>query len=311
MEQRRIAFIGLESHSIQACVSMLGIISNMASVEWTQSDPDSADVLMVAVDHRDHAPSGKPQVLVYRGDQNRPAAPYSLSQPFRAMPLISLLEEIDQRHFTKTPVNEKTNSSNSGAPDKQELALWQSLAEVMSDDQLLPGVLPLEADIGTFYIEPRSRTFFADEALLEQLSNQPVRFRQLLTRLPAPPAGLAQRPIFLLGWYLTAPIKQLLPWLDANANFQLKRWPYLGSLPKSRERLTLCALLSKKSLPRTQLRQLAQCGGEELDRFLNASAISGLLRIDSTSVVTLLPNAGASRFGGLIRGLRARLGLSA
>lgn len=306
MEQRRIAFIGLENHSVQACVSMLGIMANMASVEWKQSDPDSADVLMVAVDHRDHAPAGKPQVLVYRGDQNRPAAPYVLSQPFRAMPLISLLEEIGQRHFAQDTVT----SSKPAEPDRNELNLWQSLADIMSEEQLLPGVLPLESDAGTFYIEPRSRTFFADESLLERLARYPVRFRQLLTRTAAPPAGLVQRPIFLLGWHMAQPIRSLLPWLDRNASFQLKRWPYLGSLPKSRERLTLCALLSKKALSRTQLRQLAQCGEDTLDHFLNASALSGLLRIDRNSITTELP-APTSRFGGLIRGLRSRLGLGA
>lgn len=308
MEQRRIAFIGLESHSIQACVSMLGIISNMASVQWTQSDPDSADVLMVAVDHREQVAGDKPQVLVYRGDQNRPAAPYSLSQPFRAMPLISLLEEIDQRHFSSASPASANDPVKQ--PNKQDLALWQSLSDIMGDEQLLPGVLPLESDIGTFYIEPRSRTFFADDTLLERLANYPVRFRQLLTRIATPPSGLAQRPIFMLGWHMTAPVKQLLPWLDSNASFQLKRWPYLGSLPKSRERLTLCALLSKKSLSRQQLCQLAQCGEEALDRFLNASAISGLLRIDKQQVAVMLPT-NPGRFGGLIRGLRSRLGIGA
>lgn len=50
MDNRKLAFIGLEADTTSACLSMLKIMNGRSSVEWMQADPDEADVLMLAND---------------------------------------------------------------------------------------------------------------------------------------------------------------------------------------------------------------------------------------------------------------------
>lgn len=306
MKQRKIAFVGLESHSRQACLSMLGIMAGMASVQWVEAEGTAdADVLMATVECANQVPPGTPCILVYRSDDRRPSAPYTLSRPFRAMQLIGLLERIGQHHFDAADT-----SRSSEALEAAPLTSLHALADAMAAEPAPQGILPLQSTAGTFYLEPAQRRFFADEALLAPLVAGDIHFRKLLAPIVGPPQGQAPRPAFLLCWYLADADAELLPWLDPASSFRIRRWPHLGALPRSREHLALCALMSKAGFCRAQLAQFARCEEPVLDRFLNACALSGLLQVDRPDQAHVMAASGSGRFGGLIRGLRQRLGLA-
>lgn len=307
MQERKVAFIGLEEHSTQACLSMLGIMAGMSSVNWIRSDTDSADVVLAAINSRQQAPSNKPCVVVYKSYESKPDSHYSLAQPFRAMPLISLFEDICRHLNVPQPSRRQTINI-----DNDATSLCQALAEVMDHGKKVHGIWPLESSIGTFFIDPDNHGFLADKPLLTHLGNTPITFKRLLPQISAAPKGLITSPIFQLSWYMSAPIMGLLPWLDADACFYLNRWPQVGRLPRSRERLSLCAHLSKRQLTHSQLLDVTRADATLLNHFLNSCSISGLLQVNAapSTAPTPIKDVPPNRFKGLIRGLRYRLGLS-
>lgn len=305
MEQRRIAFVGLERHTIRACLSMLGIMANSAAVKWQECAVDDADVLMVDRHKTANLPNNVPRIIVHPGTETKPSTRYTLSRPFRAMQLIELLETIhEQQH--PSPVEQPK-------PDADCLPQWQHITDITCQQPPQQGVVPCHTNIGTFYIEPCTRTFYADNNTIEQLETTPVVVDAIHERLAQAPSNLLQKPVFLLTWHLASQVKGLLPCLTDVTTFHLKRWPYLTALPRSRDRLTLCALLSKKPISYHQLNQLTQCDSSTIDQFLNASLISGLLHTETAAQpvqVASPQKPPKKRFGNVIRSLRFRLGLS-
>lgn len=307
MQQRNIAFIGLKEQSVQACMSMLGITTSMSAVSWSRSEPGDASVVLTSSENRHLVPSNKTCVVVYRVDQQTPNAAYTLSQPFRARSLVALLDKIcrQQEHATKNNVSEHPPSAN----EPVESTSCQALAKLMMSDADSCDVFALETSVGDIFVAPARSSFFADDAVKQQLDSTGVSFVRLSPHVTMLPDGLVARSIFYLAWYMAASVDPLFSWIDADASFQLKRWPYFGGLPRNRERLTLSALLNRRPMTYQQLLEATNCGEQSLNHFLNACAISGLLVITESSEKPLITTSSTSRLGGLIRGLRSRLGL--
>lgn len=326
MEQRSIAFVGLEEQTISACMSMIGIMHNMASVDWRQSDPQDADLLMISADQAIPA-SEQPYIIIYRNGEPKPAGRYSLSLPFRAMRLMNLLEEIitasDSPASRKPTVVQET--AKPGMPpsaqakqnnDAFNYKLWQQIADLMVVDAEA-GYYRAQTNAGRIYLEPHHRVFFADEKQLQLLEASSLQLLHLDKKIAEIPSNLLQRPVFLLPWYAQGSEDNLLLWLRGEVRFKLLRWPHLGFFPRSRERLTLCALLSKQAFTFEQLGGMTAASDQALTRFLNACAVNGLLEVTPAKPLAKQPSMAASgeaktgRFSNMIKSLRSRLGLNA
>lgn len=329
MEQCSIAFVGLEEQTVSACMSMIGIMEGMASVEWSQSTPSDADVWMIASDQG--APdTTKPYVVVYRNGEPKPASRYSLSLPFRAMQLMELLEqivvklkrdasspelEIKMEAPVQTQAVEPPQAALNGKSGELNYKLWQQIADLMVQgaDEVFYSV---HTNAGCIYLAPNNRVFCATEEQIQQLESSALLISHVGQSLSSMPQNLVERPVFLLAWYAPGAADSLLLWLRGDVRFKLQRWPHLGFFPRSRERLTLCALLSKHALTFEQLITMTAATESALTQFLNACAVNGLLHIEplAPNNVTPLPTTATpkkGRFGSMIKSLRSRLGLQA
>lgn len=325
MKQQRLGFVGLGDDTASACLSMLKIMDGRSGISWSLSDPDSADVLMVANESTDETRrwdhSSKPRIIVYHHNEQKPSSSFVLQHPFRVMQLLSVLEDVSTLlgAVRAEPVS-PTEKTSSGATPSSNVAdvgeFWNSLHD------LLYGEVPASAhwyvaqsDEGELWLDARSRRFMADPALLKRMMHHNIRPGVLRACNAPATEGAVACSLFAMSWLVTPHLPAgLSSWISSDSAFQLLRWPSFGSLAKSRSDLTLCALLTKKALSREQVLALSQAAGDDVDRFINACAMSGLMRYDKAdlqAVPDATDEAWGSRFGGLIKGLRSRLGLSA
>ncbi|MBQ23871.1 MAG: hypothetical protein CL546_02920 [Alcanivorax sp.] len=302
---------------------MLKIMDGRSEVDWSHSDPDSADVLMISCDQTDETQrwerSDKPRIVVYHGNQQKPASPFILQHPFRVMQLLSVLDEVadtlssgaaSPSHSPAQVTAPSTAVSNNVSP------FWLSLHEAVNGNVPDPaGLLVSSSSHGALYFKPASQRFYASKALFRQLAAGSVELGPLKPTTEVVPEETVACPLFSLCWMVSRyGATHLAPWMNPEGAFHLKRWPSFGTLEKSRTHLSLCALMTKRPLTREQLQQVSHCSEEELDRFINACEMSDLMVFEE-AVQVALPEAaaeeGKGRFGGLIKGLRSRLGLSA
>ncbi|WP_290492939.1 hypothetical protein [Alcanivorax sp.] len=323
MRKQRLGFVGLGDDTASACLSMLKIMDGRSEVDWSHSDPDSADVLMISCDQTDETQrwerSDKPRIVVYHGNQQKPASPFILQHPFRVMQLLSVLDEVadtlssgaaSPSHSPAQVTAPSTAVSNNVSP------FWLSLHEAVNGNVPDPaGLLVSSSSHGALYFKPASQRFYASKALFRQLAAGSVELGPLKPTTEVVPEETVACPLFSLCWMVSRyGATHLAPWMNPEGAFHLKRWPSFGTLEKSRTHLSLCALMTKRPLTREQLQQVSHCSEEELDRFINACEMSDLMVFEE-AVQVALPEAaaeeGKGRFGGLIKGLRSRLGLSA
>ena len=117
------------------------------------------------------------------------------------------------------------------------------------------------------------------------------------------------------GISVAARLRRADPRLDIARPCRLRRWPDFGRLRGTRDQLALAALLTHGSYSRTRLIEVSRQPAGHVDRFLNACALSGVLHSTSEQVAANdsqgnFVSHSAARLGGLIRGLRSRLGLA-
>ena len=325
MKQQRLGFVGLGDDTASACLSMLKIMDGRSGISWSLSDPDAADVLMVANESTDETRrwehTSKPRIVVYHHNEPKPSASHVLQHPFRVMQLLSVLEDVASllaptQSQTPLKTDLPPSSIQAGAEAADVGEFWDSLHELLYGD--FPAAAHwyvAQSDEGELWLDARSRRFMADPLLLKRM--MPHNIRPGVLRACNAPAteGAVACSLFAMSWMITPHLPAgLSSWISADSAFQLLRWPSFGSLAKSRSDLTLCALLTKKALTRDQVLSLSQAAEDDTDRFINACAMSGLMRYDKADLQTLpgvSAEAAGSRFGGLIKGLRSRLGLSA
>ena len=317
MRTQRLGFVGLGEDTVSACLSMLKIIDGRSPVNWSQSTPNLADVLMVANEHREQTRQenliNKPCIVIYPSSQEKPATPFSLPHPFRVMQLLDVLDDVVRTLDTSLADDSKDSPATSKPAPSADFCT--SLYRAINDKtQSQCELYSSESREGRLLVKPGSHRFYARPALLHALAAGTVSFRPLSPSNEAISEGMVPRPLFELAWLTGgAHNNALLPWLDANSQFRLSRWPSAAALNKSRQLLSLCALMTRRAMTFDELQTLSQCEDNTLFHFINACEISGLL-VSQPSAVTTAPTAQSSgdnhRIGGLIRGLRTRLGLS-
>jgi len=314
MRTRRIAVAGLADDASQAFRSMLKILDGRGGVSWSLVPPEAAEVL-IAGTHGDElvarrwAKTDKPLVAVYEGAAARPMTPYTLHHPFRVMQLLGVLDDIDQA----------LGGGHDAARARGAAGTLWSFAESLR-------LLARSSASGNLHVagEGAQRVFVRDDLsvyhagadTVRRLVGHSLELPALRLAKESPPADFVCRPVFELAWFTAWHASEALaPWMDANAVHRLRRWPDFGLLRGTREQLALAALLTHASYSRARLIEASHQPAANVDRFLNACALAGVLASAGEAAPAAEPAgtfiaASAARLGGLIRGLRSRLGLT-
>ncbi|MCK0152174.1 hypothetical protein MWU49_00520 [Alcanivorax sp. S6407] len=321
MENRTLAFIGLEADTTSACLSMLKIMNGRSSVEWMQAAPEEADVLMLANDdgNRQWQDGNKPCIVIYHNNESKPAAPYTLSHPFRVMQLISVLEDVS-RTLTESSSTVDTKA-NTPAPQPASRAATATSGQTDFSESLYQAVTSQdkqalyqsESPQGTLYVSPSAGAYFIQEPLYNEVRHKTASLSALKPANETDLSAYIRRPIAELAW-MTAQLASSLPsWLPKDGSFRLKRWPNVRSAKSDRAYLSMSALMTKQPCRREQLAAHAGCAQQQVDRFLSACAMSNLLVCEAGAAApvtrTATPDEPRRRVS-FIQGLRHRLGLS-
>lgn len=299
---------------------MLKIVDGRGGVSWLLAAPEEADVLLSGTHAGEEtvqrwASTTKPLIAVYEGTAARPMTPYTLQHPFRVMQLLGVLDDVDL-----------ALAGNGHTHGHGEAKLAHAIGEACWGFAESLRLLARGSAGGQYYAAGHGseRVFVRDDLAAYHAGPETVRrLGRAALDLPAlklsgdaPPSHFDCRPVFELAWFTAMHGPETpAPWLDRNAAHRLRRWPDFGRLRGTRDQLALAALLTHGSYNRSRLIEVSRQSAGHVDRFLNACALSGVLH-SSTEQVAANDSHGnfvshsAARLGGLIRGLRSRLGLA-
>jgi hypothetical protein len=100
-----------------------------------------------------------------------------------------------------------------------------------------------------------------------------------------------------------------MPWFKDDIALRLKRWPDFGRLGAQKSHLALAALLTKASWRSDALLEASGQTLAELQSFVSACGLSGLLDIQHVASLKVVPPVASRRLGvsGLFRSLRSAL----
>lgn len=313
MRTRRIAVVGLADDAGHAFSSMLKVLNGHASADWVVSVPEDADVLMAGphggdLEAQRWARTEKPLIAVYEGSALRPLTPYTLHHPFRVMQLLAVLDEVEQV-LARAPAG-----AARGATADPDWSFAESLHR-LSRCTARGDLHAAGSGISRIYVRDDISVYYASREMCSQLRSHAPLLPALKPTAEQPPDSFECRPAFELAWFagLHGPATPA-PWLDVRAAYRLRRWPDFGMVRATRAQLALAALLTHAAHTRTRLVQLSQQPPAAVERFLNACAMAGVLVATSEAVPVAetgtFITSSAARLGGLIRGLRNRLGLA-
>lgn len=293
---------------------MLRILDGRGGLSWVLVAPDAAEVLITGTCGDDSvarqwATTDKPVIAVYEGCAARPMTPYMLHHPFRVMQLLGVLDEIDQALGNATGEALRTRTPVCGGFAESLRLLARSSAA---------GKLHVAGDGDTrVFVRDDLSTYHASAGTVLRLTREALSLPALVLASEVPPSDFVARPVaelaWFTGWYADA---ALAPLADVHASYRLRRWPDFGLLRGTRDQLALAALLTRAGHSRARLIELSQQPAASVDRFLNACALAGVLAVTATAdplpandASAFIANS-AARLGGMIRGLRSRLGLT-
>lgn len=316
MHKRRIAVLGLGDDATHAFQSMLKVLDGRSSAAWELTTPERAEVLMAGTHSNEPAierwaRTDKPMIAVYEGGTARPVGVHTLCHPFRVFQLLGVLDEVERTLATTPPP-----VANAPATVERLHAGWafaeslRRLARTTASGRLYAAT----GAYGTLFVQDDLSGYFAGTDLIQQLARHYVELSPLEHAHEPPPGSHLRRPVLELAWFsgLNGPAG-LAPWLDRHAHHRLRRWPDFGLVRGTREQLALSAALSRDAYTVERLAQATQQSPVQVERFLNACSMAGILA-STTEAPAHEPApaalAAVSRFGNLIRGLRRRLGLS-
>jgi hypothetical protein len=315
MHKRKIAVVGLGDDATHAFQSMLKILDGHAIAAWELSTPERAEVLMAGAHSREPAiehwaRTDKPLIAVYEGGTVRPVGPYTLCHPFRVMQLLGVLDDVE-RTLVESP---RTSTATATTATVEQLHRGWAFAESLrrlTRNTATGRLYAAAGACGALFVLDDMSAYFASTELLGQMLMQHVELPSLEPAQERVPEGYLRRPVLELAWFagLNGPAG-LAPWLDRRASHRLRRWPDFGLVRGTRAQLALSAALSKNAWTVDHLAHAVQQPPAQVERFLNACSMAGLLSsVVETTQPEPPPPPAPSRFGSLIRGLRNRLGL--
>ncbi len=150
------------------------------------------------------------------------------------------------------------------------------------------------------------------DALVDVALFNPVGNVKRLDRdsIGTPQTAPMSKPLETLLWRIGLRMvpNHSMPWLQSDAVLRLKRWPDFGRLGTHKAHLALAALMTKASWRTDALLETSGQPLDEVQSFLSACGVCGLLDIEHVAVPAAAPPA-PRRLGvsGLFRNLRNAL----
>jgi hypothetical protein len=320
---RGVAFVGLppdDERRIKAAIGIMSV-SRQLPVPWRVCAVEEADLIIVtpgtpaldtllakASEGRDPAIAA----LVGASDTLPPSCE-KLPWPVRTNDVRNLLLSVEERI---------TRRKNSGAeppiawphPFDTLFELARLLREANEPDSqgsawIVGGVGPKP-----LYVVPRERAFMY-QGSLSTLRNLLTNGSFEITRISAEdlPESATGKPLVMLQWLVGILLGQkgLLPWIDGECAYSLKRWPDFTVLHHKLEHRRIAAVLVNHACTIPDVLRITQVGSQSVDEFLNAASLTGRLIAANTLQPGASrrppPNAGNSLF----QRLRKALGIGA
>jgi hypothetical protein len=167
------------------------------------------------------------------------------------------------------------------------------------------------------YVAPRMSAFLFDGSLLtlRDRLRDPLRDGSLaITRISEQnlPQSAASKPLVMLQWLVGILLaqKSLLPWIDPEAAYGLRRWPHFALLEHRADHQRIAALLVNRAEILSDIVRLAQVDEHAVNEFLNAASLTGRL-IAATAPHIAAPRRSPNAGNALLQRLRKALGIGA
>jgi hypothetical protein len=291
---RGVAFVGLPPGDERRIKAAIGILSihKLLPTPWRVCAVEEADLVIVAPDNPVSRPllesairrTGPITAALVTGADAIPPGCERLVWPMRASGLRNLLLNVEDRLARG---NGSAGASSAGgimtlAPLSRSslLDLANMLREANEPDSygsvwIVRGIAPKP-----LYVAPRMSAFLF-EGSLSTLRNLPRHGSLAITRVREQdlPQGAAAKPLIMLQWLVGILLgqKSLLPWIDPEAVYSLRRWPDFAVLKHRLEHQRIATLLGNRAAVIPDIVRLAQVDEHVVNEFLNAASLTGRL----------------------------------
>jgi hypothetical protein len=332
--------LGLSLRDETLVKSIMNVIGENTHAQWRFVDEIDADLALCDPQspfarmamHKSKR-SGRPQCVALLYD-NASAGPMqqSIRAPLRVGELVALLNDMSSVRLAspaiassapaKTPIDADT--SRPPQPDRSQWLADVVRELIVASDASRPSAV-WRIVIGDFSLDlllPERRYALSDnemaiDLLVDIALSAPV---DNVIRLDDEQACMSQemptsKPVDQLLWRvgLRMTSNPEVPWLQQDIAVRLRRWPDFGRFGAQRAHLTLAALLTKSSWRIEALREASGQTLVELQSFLAACELCGLLEIERVAPAKAVVPVVSRRTGvsGLFRSLRNALGMGA
>lgn len=328
--------LGLSLRDETLVKSLLSVVSRNTNAEWRFVDEIDADLALcdpqspfarMAMQKSER--TGRPScvALLYGQDSAGPMT-RSIRAPLRVGEFVELLDAIsDPGRIPPIVVADTTDHDvvPVSAPPYSSHASGQWLADVLrsliaaGDPTRLQTLWRIE--IGGFSLDillPERRYVLRDpemtiDTLVDLALSTHVSNVMRVDRedIDAPRKVAITKPLDPLLWRIGLRMTPdpALPWLGNDVALRLSRWPDFGHLGAQKAHLGLAALLTKTSWRIDALLETSGLPRAELQSFLGACGLCGLLIVEKVAPLALVSSVPMRRPGvsGLFRSLRSAL----
>lgn len=338
--------LGLSLRDETLVKSLLNIVSAKTRADWRFVDEIDADLALcdpkssfarIAMDKSQQ--SGRPYcvALLYGQDSAGPLK-QSIRAPIRIGEFVDMLDGLSERGgIAPAAVHDalpglggvhgavEKNAVNHSSANSDPIQTGQSLIDVLrqlvaANDTAEPSAV-WRIEINGFSLDlilperryvPNDREMTMD-ALVDLVLSARV---DKVTRLDKTDADAARAAPMDKAWDVLlwrVGLRMIpdagMPWFKDGIALRLKRWPDFGRLGVHKSHLTLAALLTKSSWRSDALVEASGQTLAELQSFLCACGLCGLLEIESVPALTVVTPSASRRLGvsGLFRSLRSAL----
>jgi hypothetical protein len=327
--------LGLSLRDETLIKSLLNVVGANTHAEWRFVDEIDADLALcdptspfARMAQQKSERSGRPLcVALLYGDASSSPLLHSIRAPLRVGEFVEMLNGMSE-HGVHPPVAAAPRKV-AGADGASELsrnpsARDQRLADVVRELIEANDAAQLHAawriEIGSVSLDlllPERRYVLRDnemtiDVLVDTALLNPVGNVKRLDRENSemPRSISMSKPLDALLWRIGLRMvpNSSMPWLQSDIVLRLKRWPDFGRLGAQKAHLALAALMTKASWTTNALLETSGQTRDDVQSFLTACGLCGLLDIEHVAAQTVAPPP-SRRLGvsGLFRSLRSAL----
>lgn len=268
------------THAMQLLSSMLWAFKGATRSTWITAPLDTADVIVVHHDDRDERipswrASGRLIVEITTNVGADTAELHSLTYPFRAAQVHSLLERLDAE------LRRSLDTEDTSAHDDEAWHFVQALrnAPPVHDQDIW--LVAMRANTPLLWIKGDRETYLAPAQTIQAIRQGSLKLSELtLEESSLAPQGLTARPESELRWfsaYHASPA--LAPWLNAAARYRITRWPNFASIRPHPAQIRVAAALAATPANVAQIASRAHVPKEDAIRTLNALAACAVVTL--------------------------------